>query len=101
MKLWVDDIRVPPDSSWTWVKNYADAIQALLNHEWEEMSLDHDLGLEHYYGEYRGDTGYDILLFMASQVEIYGKKYTNNIHVHSANPVGVERMKGVIERYLK
>lgn len=48
-KLWLDDVRRPPDASWTWVKSVAEAEAALVsndtaNGKFVEWSLDHDLG---------------------------------------------------------
>ena len=48
MKIWLDDIRTPPDWSWKWLKTAEDAIDWFrLNHDvWdvEILSLDNDLG---------------------------------------------------------
>src|SRR5690348_2081796 len=49
MKIWVDDIRTPPDNTWIWAKTSHEAIVLLtLSHvndlDIEAMSLDHDLG---------------------------------------------------------
>ena len=46
MKLWLDDARTPPDSTWTWVKTVSYAIQQMETGEVSEASLDHDLGLD-------------------------------------------------------
>ena len=51
-KLWHDDIRPPPDDSWTWARTNLEAVRVLVS--WaqggsvcEEISLDHDMGLSH------------------------------------------------------
>ena len=48
MKIWLDDIRTPPDGSWKWLKTAEDVIDWFrLNHDvWdvEILSLDNDLG---------------------------------------------------------
>ncbi len=51
MKLWVDDRRTPPDSTWVWAKDaqtaishlYMAGVPAVMDHI-EEISLDNDLG---------------------------------------------------------
>jgi hypothetical protein len=44
-KLWVDDLRDPPDDTWVWSKTSADAMSTLtLSAKFRVMSLDHDLG---------------------------------------------------------
>lgn len=103
MKLWVDDLRTPPDSrpsphnpgetisdGWWWAKNSKAAIDTMRYHWWygdlEEVSLDHDLGGD--------DTTRPIVLWMIEK-----NVWPPKIHVHSANPVGVEWLNGMIERY--
>lgn len=47
MKLWVDDLRPPPDDTWVWSKTSQNAIDTLMLAglgEITEISLDHDLG---------------------------------------------------------
>lgn len=51
MKLWVDDLRTPPDDTWVWAKDaqtaishlYMAGVPAVMEHL-EEVSLDNDLG---------------------------------------------------------
>lgn len=93
MKIWVDDIRTPPDEDWAWCKNSEDAIWML--QKWQYlgdgerpplMSLDHDLGGD--------DTSRRIVLWMCEN-----EFWPVEVRVHSANPVGVEWLEGMIERY--
>lgn len=66
-----------------------EAIELMSSEEVVEASLDHDLG--------QGDTheGYDLLLWMTEQ----NLWPSEAISVHSFNPVGVDKMIGVIVRY--
>ena len=43
MKLWIDDIRVPPDECWHWAKSSKEALD-VLGCDVCEISFDHDLG---------------------------------------------------------
>lgn len=98
MKIWVDDIRTPPDDTWRWVKTSDEAILLLSNHlklvvdydldveVIEIMSLDHDLGGE--------DTTRPIVLWCCGS-----NWWPIEVVVHSANPVGREWLEGMIERY--
>lgn len=95
-KLYVDDIREAPDSSWTVVRTVDAALIAIDSGEYDIVSLDHDLA-DHYENE---RTGYTILMHIVER-KMEGLSYPKEVLVHSANPVGVERMLGVIERYLK
>jgi hypothetical protein len=94
MKIWVDDIRTPPRdwiTDFAWCKTSWTAIILLESYRQEGvrpefMSLDHDLGGD--------DTSRAIVLWMCEN-EFWPKK----VVVHSANPVGVEWLEGMIERY--
>lgn len=88
MKIWLDDLRKPPEG-YTWVKNQAELI-ALLESNQEVikvMSFDHDLG----------DTepdGYMIIKHLATH---YLERWPQEIHVHSANPPGAANIKAFAE----
>lgn len=92
-KIWLDDRRVPPDESWTWVKAVASAISLMETGNVSEASLDHDLGLD--------DDGHELppgrtLVVWMAENDCWP---TQAISIHSANPVGVSYMVGVIARY--
>lgn len=95
MKLWLDDVRVPPDDTWTWVKTVDEAVAVLTRCDVTEASLDHDLG--YVIGTTTLEaTGYDFCLWMAEQHDVWP---TQSIQVHSANGVGARPMCGVVDRY--
>lgn len=83
MNLWLDDERNPPEG-WIWVKTELEAIAALRRDEYEVISLDHDLG--------EGGTGYSVLLYLEAEVYRNHSFKCPEIRVHSANPVGRQRM---------
>ena len=91
MKIWVDDLRAPPDFTWRWAMTSADAIEAL-RYCWRYqipvtiMSLDHDLGGD--------DTTRPVVLWCCERDE-----WPVEVVVHSANPVGREWIEGMIKRY--
>lgn len=90
MKIWVDDIRTPPDDTWTWFKNSGETIVFLRYSKgaWtvDKMSLDHDLGGD--------DTTRPIVLWMCEN-----EFWPTEVVVHSQNPVGRDWLVGMIERY--
>jgi hypothetical protein len=88
MKLWLDDERNAPEG-WVLVKTALDAIVALRRDEYEEISLDHDLG--------EGGTGYDVLLYIEAEVHRNPNYKCPRIWIHSANPVGRQRMQRAID----
>ena len=100
--LFVDDIREAPEG-WDVARTYDEAIEMLSKTDYDVLSLDHDLADVHYAcGETEGfceKTGYDIALWLAERKNDGG--YTPIIiHCHSANPVGRDRILGVVARYL-
>lgn len=100
-KLWHDDIRQPP-ANWFWVRTNEEAKVALQLIEWDEISMDHDLGLDYidprefadnphelwgmYGGSPRGD-GRDLVRWMIETSNMPPK-----ITIHSWNPSGAREM---------
>ena len=93
MKLWMDDIRTPPEGFQLWAKDYDDAITLLRTKRVTFVSFDHDLG--------EGKTGYDVAKWIEQQAAL---RFLPKLEwtVHSANPVGrdniIAAMKSA-ERY--
>jgi Cyclic-phosphate processing Receiver domain len=99
MKLFVDDERLPPDDTWEVARNYPDAIEKLSKHQYDELSLDHDLAS--FDADGKEQTGYDIAVWLAENHHINRYFHVpSKIKVHSANPIGKARTEGVISRYL-
>lgn len=87
--LFLDDDQARHDYVWeklphwdiTSVYDTRNCQYLLATQEWDLVSLDHDIG--------DGQTGYDVVAFMATLPDDKRPKYVN---VHSYNPVGRERM---------
>jgi hypothetical protein len=92
IKLWLDDLRTPPDG-WVWAKTVDEAIDLFNDHVVTDASLDNDLGTDAEGNPL--SEGRHLALWMAEN----DHWPTNTIAVHSANPVGVDYMLGVITRY--
>jgi hypothetical protein len=88
LKVWLDDLRDPRDDTWTWVTTVDDVIAILETQRVEELSLDNDLGEGVAEGR-------KVVLWMAEHT-VWP---TGRVNVHSANPVSVEHMVKLIERY--
>lgn len=96
MKIWHDDIRPAPEG-WVWARTNNEALKLLRENDVEEISLDHDLGLDHIeteeahlYINYKGqaeETGLDLVDHMCAEGLCPDK-----ITVHSWNPSGAQRM---------
>lgn len=97
LRIWVDDIRKPPESfiqSYLWVASVDDAkalietIETRSSNEIELLDLDHDAG---DYASKGGD-----YIAILNWMEETGRNYP--IRIHSMNPVGVENMRRIIQR---
>jgi len=96
MKLFLDDERPTPEG---WVRAYTapEAIAMLETGKVTHLSLDHDLGPD------AAGTGYDVCLYVEQRVfelafDFYNPFIPPVMTVHSANPVGRERMEFAIKQ---
>ena len=90
MKLFVDDVRMPP-AGWEYVYTVPKAIRYIKQFydKIEVISLGYDAG------DY-GPPDYIKILDWAE--EVYGSDFKPAIRLHSRNPVGVAKMRRIIER---
>lgn len=79
MKLWVDDERPAPDDTWTLARSSDEAVLHLIMRNWDEISLDHDLGGD--------DTGFLVLDWM-----IHEGVWPKTLTIHTSNPPARKRM---------
>lgn len=97
MVLWVDDVRVPPEShipKYIWVRTVNDAKQAIERLEVGKMNLLEYIDIDHDAGDYAKFGGDYIKLL--DWLEETGRNYP--IRIHSMNPVGVENMRRIIQK---
>ena len=92
MKIWLDDERPMPSEFDFHVKTAVAAIELLAAGGVTAISLDHDLGDE-------GGTGYEVACYI-EQGAYYGTLSPIEVTIHSANPVGKERMGKAINNAL-
>ena len=97
MKIWIDDVRPAPDSSFYWAQSVNDAKAAIIMAERykggniiviELIDTDHDAG---DFAQYGGD-----FIKLLDWLEETGRSYP--IRIHSMNPVGVQNMRAIIRR---
>lgn len=126
--LWLDDKRnpfldlenkVPSDDEYIihWVLNYEQFVQWILAYGLPNtISFDHDLADEHYTPAYFWDNYEENRKFQEWRAQFYVEKTGYNcaewlvkyclennkklpkIHIHSANVVGVDKIKEVIDK---
>lgn len=93
-KLWLDDERPSPnDSVWRTVKTASECITELQAAFFDVVSLDHDLGPP------EAGTGYDVLCWLEQQIAAGDwRTVVPELLIHSANPVGRQRMLAAISK---
>lgn len=105
LKLWHDDVRRPPNGSWTWVRSNAEAQLLLKYANITEISLDHDLGgsdipdedldegTDFDYMQLTGtETGFDLVQWMCEHDCV-----PDFVRIHSMNAPAAKRMCHEIE----
>lgn len=106
MKLWIDDVR-PAPKGYVWCKSVNEARARISATEYRNRKfLSHTscgiteeyeielIDIDHDAGDFAYDGGDYIRLL--DWLEETSRNYP--IHIHSMNPVGVERMRAVIQR---
>ena len=100
LKLWHDDIRRPPSNDWNWARTNAEAKELLLRQPYDEISMDHDLGLHKADPDVPDadiqvlpdgmipEEGWELAKWMVETGNVPPK-----ITIHSWNPIGALRMK--------
>ena len=97
MKLWIDDVRPAPEG-YVWCKSVNEAVNLISGTDYydpqvidppiELIDIDHDAG---DYAKNGGD-----YIKLLDWLEETGRNYP--IRIHSANPVGIQNMRAIIER---
>ena len=92
MKLWIDDVRPAPDG-WVWAKTTNEALRYITSccDDIEQMSIDHDAGVNSFGGDF-----VNVLNEMERLSRLDKIIVGFPIHIHSMNPVGVENMHRII-----
>lgn len=88
MRLYLDDVRFPDQPDLQLVRTAKEAIKLINTGKVEFISLDHDLGTS--------VTGYDVACYIELLVAS-GIIRCPAYRIHSANPVGAERMAKAME----
>lgn len=101
MKMYLDDIRIPSDSSFIIIRSFSEAVSFVLQNEVPSfISFDHDLGMKE--GKLL-ETGYDFAKWLVEN-DIEGIIFIPedfSFNVHSANPVGSRNIESYLNNYLK
>ena len=90
IKIWVDDIRIPP-SEYIWAKTVQQTIMMIEEADSKKIKID-EISLDHDAGDF-GPPDYIKIL---DWLEETGRNYP--IRIHSQNVVGRMNMRAIIER---
>lgn len=111
MKLWVDDIRTPPDDSWHICRTVHAAAMALYNfsNEITEISLDHDISHQIELGGVSrpfpcAETFVPVAILIGLMKNngmflIENVKWNPIVTIHTSNPSGGKLMKDILAEY--
>lgn len=106
IRLWHDDIRPAPEG-WVWARTNQAAQEILKTNNVIEISMDHDLGLDHFSEEeidtnpellfgmgQSEQTGYHLVVWMIDNCFVPPR-----ITIHSWNPAGAKEMAARFNRF--
>jgi hypothetical protein len=93
-KLYLDDIRTPKSNGFTIARSVEEAKKLIREKGFPSyMSLDHDLGED-------VPTGHDFVKWIVN--EYMDKELPDfEFNIHSANPVGAENMKSLLNNFIR
>lgn len=95
-KLFIDDIRNPPDDSWIVTRDIKSTIDFLSNNGIPDViSFDHDLGGD--------ETSIAIINYIIEEILDDNLCLPKDFvyYIHSANPVGSENIKSKMDQLIK
>lgn len=93
IKIWVDDIRLPPDDSWVHSKSVNLTKARIQTYEKKGMEIE-IISLDHDAGDY-ACLGGDYIKVL-DWLEETGRNIP--IHIHTMNPVSRQNMEAIIKR---
>jgi hypothetical protein len=102
MKIFLDDIRNPPDDSWILVRSWDEAVGFVQKYGIpQEVSFDHDLGINEETGEV-AKTGMAFAKYLVNlDLDTDEMPIDFKFVVHSANPIGRDNITFLLNKYLE
>lgn len=102
MKVFVDDLRIPPDNTWTLARTNTEAIRLLATGHVEHISIDHDIcvpNVEFVKANVRkrlaiGEETFQPVVYYIALMPLADRPKT--IRIHTANPAAAIRMAGIL-----
>lgn len=106
MKLYIDDIRNPKDDTWHICRNVLSAIRALdmFYKQVTEINLDHDISHPVSLGgmirPYPCEETFETVARYIALLHKLDPEWNPSITIHTSNPVGADRMQGLLQGML-
>ena len=101
MKLYLDDIRTPKDDDFIIVRSFQEAVKFVQQNGIPNyISFDHDLGCDEKGNILK--SGYDFAKWLVDMDIENIHKFPDNFtfDIHSANPIGKNNIKSILNNYL-
>lgn len=104
MKLFIDDIRTPPDESWHICRSVSAAIRALdmFWQQVEEINLDHDISHQVVIGRmsrpYPCEETFEAVAHYIACLKAIDETWSPKIQIHTSNYVGAQNMLAILTR---
>lgn len=99
MKLWIDDIRNAPSEDWLVAKTVIQAIRAIHQFKFDEISLDHDISHQVIVGKlsrpYPCEECFCAVAYYICELSWNGDP--PKITIHTSNPSAAKEMKEILE----
>lgn len=101
-KLFIDDIRNAPDEKWTVARTIGEAVSAIDTFHFDVISIDHDISHQVMLGRISRpypceETFTPICYYIKEKYRDIKEKPM--IIIHTANPAGAMRMKGILDGF--
>lgn len=100
MKLFVDDIRTPPDETWNICRTVGSAINALYRFEVEEIALDHDIShlitVDGFPRPYPCNETFKPVAIYIATLKKANPDWNPHVSIHTSNHSGAHEMKAIL-----
>lgn len=102
MKLFIDDIRTPPDDTWHICRNVSAAIRALdmFYPQVSEINLDHDISHQVVLGKmnrpYPCEETFEAVARYMAKIKDADPSWSPIVHIHTSNHVGAKNMLDIL-----
>lgn len=102
MKLWIDDIRTPPDDSWHICRDVSSAIRALdmFSAQVTDINLDHDISHQVVVNgmsrPYPCTETFEVVARYIKKMKELVPEWSPAIQIHTSNYIGAKNMTDIL-----